>query len=417
MSKKRVIIIGGGFGGLSAALKLKDSDFEITIIDKTNHHLFQPLLYQVAAAALSPGDIAMPIRAVFRNYKNVHIILGEAYSVDKDNKTVSVNGSNIKLDYLILAPGSRHSYFGKPEWEKFAPGLKTLDDALYIREKILLSLEEAEKIDNKDLVKKYLTFVIIGGGPTGVELAGAIAEIAKQTMIKDYKRINKSQTKIYLVEGLSKILPAYPNDLSDRAKKDLENLGVVVKLNSRVSEITSEGVTAGGEFIESKNIIWAAGNQVMPLIKSLGVETDSAGRAIVNPDLTIKNYPNIFIIGDAAAVKDSTGNLLPGIAPVAMQQGAYAAKIILRHELSSSRPPFEYLDKGIIATIGKAKAVALIKGLKLKGFVAWVTWSVVHIFYLISFRNRFRVMAEWIWYYFTKRQGIRLIVGRSKRTE
>ncbi len=414
MPDKEVVIIGGGFGGLTAALKLKESNFQITIIDKTNHHLFQPLLYQVAAAALSPGDIAMPIRAVFRKNKKVDVILGEANSIDKEGSTVSVNGINIKFDYLIVAPGSRHSYFGKPEWEKFAPGLKTLDDALYIREKILLSLEEAEKINDPSLIKKYLTFVIVGGGPTGVELAGAIAEIAKQTMIKDYKRINKNQTKIYLVEGLPKILASYPDDLSECAKEDLESLGVVVKLNSMVSEVSAEGVVAGGEFIESKNVIWAAGNQIMPIIKTLNVETDSAGRAIVNPDLTIKDFPHIFIIGDAAAVMDSNGNLLPGIAPVAMQQGAYAAKIILEDN-EGSRKPFNYFDKGTMATIGKAKAVALIRKLKLKGMIAWIAWSVVHIFFLISFRNRFRVMAEWIWYYFTKRQGIRLIVGRSTR--
>ena len=407
---KKIIIIGAGFGGLSAAKKLVGGDFQLTIIDKTNHHLFQPLLYQVATAALSPGDIANPIRSVFREQKSVEVLLGEVTSIDTENKTVLFNGSSIEFDYLIIATGSRHSYFGKDKWEEFAPGLKTVKDALRIREKILLSLEAAEREKDPEKRQKYLNFVIIGGGPTGLELAGAISEIVNQNIIPDFRNITASMTKVYMVEALPKILSTYPDDLSKRALDDLKELDVDVLLNQRVVDINEDGVKVGDRFIETSNVLWAAGNQVSPLIKTLEVETDKSGRAMVNDDLTIGNYENIFVIGDAAAVKNEDGEYLPGIAPVAMQQGRYVANIISKNLLSSSRIRFKYKDRGMMATIGKAKAVALIKGFKFSGLFAWLLWSVVHVLFLISFRNRLRVMAEWFWYYITNRPGIRLIV-------
>jgi NADH dehydrogenase len=411
---RKVIIIGGGFGGLTAARALVNYPVEIIIIDKTNHHLFQPLLYQVATAALSPADIAHPIRSSFGGMKNVSVLLGEVTRIDRKSKSVFFNGTQLNYDSLIIAVGSRHHYFGNPEWEKFAPGLKTLNDALEIREKILLSLEAAEKITNPDERKKYLTFVIIGGGPTGVELAGAIGEIVNKNLINDYRNIDSKQTKVILVEAVPKILTPFPDKLSQHAKEDLEALGVEVVLNSKVTDLNENGVQLGVRFIESKNIIWAAGNQVMPLLKSLDTELDYAGRAVVKEDLTINEDPDVFVIGDAAAVKDENGNLLSAIAPVAMQQGKYAAKIIGENIPVEQRKKFIYNDRGIMATIGKAKAVAVIKGFKLSGLLAWLVWCVIHIFFLISFRNRFRVMAEWMWHYITNRPGIRLIVKYSK---
>lgn len=407
---KKVVIVGAGFGGLTAAKKLAKKDFKITVIDKTNHHLFQPLLYQVATAALSPADIAIPIRSVFSNNKNVEVLLGQVHSVDKEKKKVFFNGSEIDFDYLIIATGSRHSYFGKDEWEKFAPGLKTLNDALKIRENILLSLEAAEL--EKDPVKrqKYLNFVIIGGGPTGVELAGAISEIVNKNIIPEFRNIDASMTKVYLIEALPTVLTSYPESLSKRAVDDLKNLQVEVILNEKVTEINDEGVKVGDKFIETKNILWAAGNQTMPLIKTLGIDTDRLGRALVNENLSINGDGRIFVIGDAAAVKNEKGEFLPAIAPVAIQQGKYVAKLISEDLIGRPHKKFKYRDKGTMATIGKAKAVAVIKGLKLSGLIAWLAWSFVHVLFLISFRNKLRVMSEWIWHYITNRPGIRLIV-------
>ena len=414
---KRVIIIGGGFGGLSAAKMLAKYEYEILIIDKTNHHLFQPLLYQVATAALSPGDIANPIRSSFRNNKDVNVLLGEVTSVDRKNKEVILNENRINYDFLIVAIGSRHHYFGKNEWEKFAPGLKTLDDALKIREKILLSLENAEKTRDFAERESLLTYVIVGGGPTGVELAGAIGEIVNRDLIKDFRIINSKMTKVYLVEGESRVLTAYPESLSLAAEKSLEEIGVKVILNERVSDINEEGVRIGDRFIRTKNVIWAAGNQGLPLLKTLNIELTKAGTIPVNPDLTINDDLNVFVIGDSAFLKDKNGNILPAIAPTAMQQGRYVAKIIGKNIPPGQRKKFVYNDKGILATIGKAKAVAVIKGFKLSGFIAWAAWCIIHIFFLISFRNRFRVMGEWAWHYLTNKPGIRLIVNSNKSKE
>ena len=412
---QKVIIIGGGFGGLAAAKELAKYSFDITIIDKTNHHLFQPLLYQVAAAALSPGDIANPIRSILRNNKNVQVVMAEVTSVDKVNRKVIFNGSSLSFDYLVIATGSRHSYFGKDEWEKYAPGLKTLNDALKIRENVLLSLEAAERIDDPVLREKYLNFVIVGGGPTGVELAGAIAEIVNKNFINDFKNTNAQMTKVYLIEAMSGLLQAFPQKLSARALDDLRDLKVEVLLNKRVTDINENGVQIGDEFINTKNIIWAAGNHASPLLKTLDIELDNSGRGLVNPDLSIKGNPDIFIVGDAAAFKDTKEKFLPELAPVAMQQGKYVAQIIYKGLYGNARKRFKYRDRGAMATIGKGKSVAVIKGLKLSGLIAWFTWSFIHIMYLINFRNRIRVMAEWIWYFITNRPGIRLIVKKSNK--
>lgn len=407
---KKIVIIGAGFGGLTAAKVFAKSDFDITIIDKTNHHVFQPLLYQVATTALSPADIATTIRSVFSRNKNVKVLLGEVRAINREERKVFFNGSEIDFDYLIVAIGSRHSYFGKDDWEKFAPGLKTMNDALKIREKILLSLEAAEKESDPVKRQKYLNFVIIGGGPTGVELAGAISEIVNKNVIPDFRNITASMTKVYLVEALPKILSSYPDTLSARALQDLKKLEVEVILNQKVSEINDHGVKVGDRFIESSNVLWAAGNQSSLLIKSLNTEIDRAGRAVVKDDLSIKEDDKIFVIGDAAAIKNKNGEYLPAIAPVAMQQGRYVARIIAKNLTGNSRKAFKYNDKGTMATIGKAKAVGVVKGIKLSGLIAWLAWSFVHIAYLIGFRNRLRVMVEWIWYYITNRPGIRLIV-------
>lgn len=407
---KKVVIVGAGFGGLTAAKALSKHDIDITIIDKTNHHVFQPLLYQVATTALSPADISTTIRSVFSENKNVKVLLGEVKSIDKQNKKVLFNGTEIEFDYLIIATGSNHSYFGNTEWEKYAPGLKTLNDALKIREKILLSLETAEKETDPARRQKYLNFVIIGGGPTGVELAGAISEIVNRNVIPDFRNIDDSMTKVYLIEALPKILSTYPDKLSEHAIEDLKELQVEVILGEKVTEVNENGVKVGDKFIESSNVLWAAGNQVSPLIKSLETETDKTGRAIVNDDLSLKENENIFIIGDAAAVKNEKGEYLAAIAPVAIQQGKFVSNIIAKNLLVKTRKKFKYNDRGTLATIGKAKAVGVVKGFKLSGIIAWLAWSFIHILYLIGFRNRLRVMVEWVWYYITNRPGIRLIV-------
>jgi NADH:quinone reductase (non-electrogenic) len=414
METKKVIIIGGGFGGLTAARNLNSKNFKITLIDKTNYHLFQPLLYQVATAALSPGDIAVPIRAILTRRKNIEVIMAEVTSINKDEKFVQINNEKISFDYLIVAPGSSHSYFGKNEWEKFAPGLKTLSDALSIREKILISFEKAEMISDLKERDKYLTFVIVGGGPTGVEMAGAIAEIARQTMIKDFRHINPKETKVFLVEAAPRVLTAYSEKLSESAKEALKKLGVKVLTGKMVTNIKENSVQLGDEVIETQNIIWAAGNETSPLLKSLNTDLDKAGRVFVERDLSIKNHPDIFVIGDSANIKNKNGELLPGIAPVAIQQAKYVAETINKKLSKDERKPFAYFDKGMMATIGKAKAIAKIRKLEFTGFIAWLLWSFVHIFFLITFRNRVKVMAEWIWYYVTSRRGVRLITRRKE---
>ncbi|MEX0928393.1 MAG: NAD(P)/FAD-dependent oxidoreductase [Balneolales bacterium] len=410
--KRHIVIVGAGFGGLTAAQALKDTDYDITIIDRTNHLLFQPLLYQVATASLSPGDIAMPVRAVFRNQANASVILGEVVAVDKHRRTVTLaDGEILTFDYLIMAPGTRHSYFGHAEWEINAPGLKTLADALKIRERILLSLEKADRENDPQKRKKYLNFVIVGGGPTGVELAGAISEIVKRTVIRDYKRVQPTDTSITLIEALPHILSAFDPGLRSEAIKMLNGMGVEVQLDTMVTSVDNHGVETKSGYIESANVIWAAGNEASPVLKSLNVTGGKAGRLPVERDLTLKGFPSIFVIGDAAIFTDDSGSELPALAPVAMQQGRHVAKLLRDHLKEGIRPVFQYKNKGKMATIGRAKGVAEMGRFKFAGFFAWVLWSFVHIFFLIGFRNRFRVMAEWGWYYFTFRGSFRLITG------
>lgn len=410
MAYTKVIIIGGGFAGLNAAKALRGAKLDILLIDKTNHHLFQPLLYEVATAALSPGDIATPLREILRHQENTTVIMGEVIGIDKKNKQIAIsNGDRYSYDYLIVAIGARHSYFGRDDWETFAPGLKTITDALKIREQVLISFEKAERLDSISQAAKYLNFVVIGGGPTGVEMAGAIAEIAYKTMFKNFRRIKPEESKIYLIEALPQILPMYPDKLAKKATRTLEKMGVKVITGKKVTEIHENGIQIEGIFIESKNVIWAAGNQVSSLLKHLDVPLDRAGRVIVSPDLSIPDDPHVFVIGDAAHCIGKEGKPLPGVAPVAMQEGKYVAKIIKKEIPKEHRPPFSYFDKGSMATIGKAKAIAMFGQLQFSGFFAWLIWAFVHIMFLIGFRNRIAVMLEWGAAMITGERGVRLI--------
>ena len=409
IANRKVVIIGGGFGGLEAALGLKRAPVEVTLIDKTNHHLFQPLLYQVASAALSPGDIATPIRHIVRHQKNTVVMMADVTRIDKERKHVHLaNGSAIYYDYLIVAVGASHSYFGHPEWEKFAPGLKTLPDALTIRERLLISYEKAERSDNLLEAEQYLDFVVIGGGPTGVEMAGAIAEVAHQTMIRDFRRINVHKTRIFLIEAMSQLLAVYPLGLAERARRDLERMGVEVLLNHMVTNINEEGVHLGSRIIHTKNIIWAAGNQASPLLKTLDVALDRQGRVIVESDCSVPSHEEIFIIGDAAHL-EIDGKILPGIAPTAIQQGRYVEDLIAKSIPKEKRTPFRYFDKGMMATIGKNKAVAMSGRLRISGFIAWLAWGFIHIAYLVHHRNKLVVMISWLFQYCTGTRGARLI--------
>ncbi|MEX0778153.1 MAG: NAD(P)/FAD-dependent oxidoreductase [Balneolales bacterium] len=410
--KPKLIIIGAGFGGLTAAQALRYANVDITIIDRTNHHLFQPLLYQVATASLSPGDIAMPVRAVFKQQENITVVLGEAVDINENNQVVTLeDGGTFNFDYLIIATGTRHSYFGNNQWEENAPGLKTISDALKIREKILLSLEKAELESDPEKRKALLHFVIVGGGPTGVELAGAISEIVKRAVINDYHNMKADDTNITLVEALPYILPPFDPELRTAAVKMLNKMGVNVMVNTMVTDVDDHGVNTKKGYFKSNNVIWAAGNEASPILKSLNVQTGKAGRIPVQPDLTIKGYPNIFVIGDAAIFQNKSGQELPAMAPVAIQQGRHVARLLGDRIQNRKRPAFHYQDRGKMATIGRAKGVAELGEFKFAGFFAWVIWSVVHIFFLIGFRNRFRVMAEWVWYYITFRGSVRLITG------
>lgn len=416
--RTRVVIIGGGFGGLTAAQSLRGSGLEVVLIDRTNHHLFQPLLYQVATAALSPSDIAWPLRTIFRSRTNVQVVMDEVQTIDRvGRQVVLAEGGAIPFDALIVSPGSRHSYFGHNEWEAHAPGLKTLTDALTLRERLLLSFEKAEQLKGAAEAQRYLTFVIVGGGPTGVELAGALAEIGRKAMTPDYPSLRSASLKILLLEGTERILSAYPLVLSAKAQWALQAMGVTVMLNTKVVDVTPRGVSTGREFIETANVIWAAGNTASSLIQSLKTPVDSAGRAIVRSDLTIPDDPWIFVIGDAACCLGADGKPLPGLAPVAMQEGRYVARVIAKGIPPDRREPFRYVDRGMMTTIGRAKAIAQLGPVKLSGLPAWLIWCVVHIFFLIGVRNRFRVMSEWIWYYLTFRPGARLIYWKREKSD
>lgn len=412
MDVPRIIIIGCGFGGLNAARYLKSARAQIVLIDKANHHLFQPLLYQVATAAIAPSNIAAPIRVILEKQKNTTVLLADIIKIDKQHKKVIAgNGDEYFYDFLILAPGTTHSYFNHPEWESYAPGLKTLNDAITIRERILLSYERAERCCDPLEVEKFTRFVIVGGGPTGVEMAGAIGEVAHQTLVENFRRIDSRNSKIYLIEGAKQVLPTFPKDLADKAQRYLEKLGVEVLLETYVTNITSEGVWLGDKFIETPNIIWAAGNEAPSLLATLNVPLDKSRRVIVNGDLTIPGHPEIFVIGDAACFIDKNGNVLPGMAPVAIQQGKYVAKIIQNQVTVDKRKPFVYFDKGMMATIGQSKAVAISGKFKLSGSLAWLAWCTIHIFYLISYSNRLFVMIQWIYLYIFHQRQIQLITS------
>jgi NADH dehydrogenase len=407
--KPRVIIVGAGFGGLEAAKKLACEDVRLTVIDRTNYHLFQPLLYQVATAALSPADIAAPVRAILSKCKNVEVVLAEVESVDIQARKVRTNDRVFDYDYLILATGARHSYFGRDEWEKLAPGLKSLEDAVELRRRILLAFEYAEKIEDEAARKAAMTFVVIGGGPTGVEMAGAIAEISRYTLAKNFCHIDPSQARVILIEGAPRLLAAYPTDLSESARKQLLELGVEVRTNARATNITEEGVQVDGEFIPCRVKIWAAGNVASFIGKTLGAPVDRVGRVVVNEDLTVPGHPEVQVIGDLANFSHQTGEPLPGVSPVAMQQGRQAARNILRMIRGQKPQAFRYFDKGSMATIGRNKAVADLKFFHLSGLFAWLAWLFVHIIFLVGFRNRLLVLIQWGWAYLTFDKGARLI--------
>ena len=409
----RVVIVGGGFGGLNVARALAGADVSVTLLDRHNYHLFQPLLYQVATASLSPGDVASPIRWILRHQQNVEVLLADVREIDPAGRRVLIDGAeSIAYDYLVLAPGAAHAYFGHPEWAEHAPGLKTLDDALEMRRRVLLAFEAAEREADADRQRRLLTFVIVGAGPTGVELAGALAEIARQSLRKDFRRIHPESARIVLLEGGPSVLPPFAEPLRDAARRSLERLGVEVRTGSVVTSVDEDGVTIGAERISAGTVLWAAGVAASPIARSLGVPLDRAGRVTPEPTLALAAHPEIFIVGDLCVfVQD--GKPLPGVAQVAMQQGTRAGKNVLRAIAGQPLEPFRYTDYGIMATIGRNAAVGDVFGLKISGFFAWLFWIFLHIFWLIGFRNRFVVMTEWAWAYFSLQRRVRLITGAS----
>lgn len=408
-SVPRVIIIGAGFGGLKAAKQLCNEPVRVTVIDRTNYHLFQPLLYQVATAALSPADIAAPIRSILSKGRNIEVVLAEVRSVDVNTKKVRTVENEMSYDYLIVATGSRHSYFGHAEWEKLAPGLKSLEDAVEIRRRILMAFEYAEKTENQAARAAAMTFVIVGGGPTGVEMAGAIAEIARYTLAKDFRHIDPSQSRVILVEGEPRVLAAFPEDLSASAMKQLQQLGVEVRTGVHAKNLTEAGLELNAEFIPCRVKIWAAGNNASFVGETLNTPVDRAGRVLVNEDLTISGHPEVQVIGDLANFCYKDGKPLPGLAPVAIQQGKHAAGNVLAMIGGEKPLRFWYRDKGTLATIGRNRAVADVNTMHLSGFFAWLAWLFVHIFFLIGFRNRIAVIFNWAWSYFSFNKGARLI--------
>lgn len=404
-----VVIIGGGFGGLEAAKLLGDKPVRVTVIDRTNYHLFQPLLYQVATAALSPADIAAPIRGVVHRYRNIDVMLAEVSQIDVAARKLTAGERELTYDYLIIATGSRHSYFGNDQWEKLAPGLKSLEDAVEIRRRLLMAFEYADRIPDEAARKAAMTFAIIGGGPTGVEMAGAIAEIARYTLAKDFRHINPSDARVILIEGDKRVLSGFPEDLSASALKQLQDLGVEVITGVHAKNLTENGLEVNEKFIPCRVKIWAAGNNASGLGKCLGVPLDRAGRVMVNDDLTVPGHPEIQVIGDLANFPHQTGKPLPGVSPVAMQEGRHAARNILAIVEGRKPQRFWYWDKGSMATIGRNKAVADLNFVHFSGLPAWLAWLFVHVVFLVGFRNRVAVLLQWAWAYFTFNKGARLI--------
>lgn len=418
----RVVIVGAGFGGLNAAQSLARADAKITVIDRQNFHTFQPLLYQVATAGLSPGEIAEPIRSILRRQKNIEVLMAEVTGFDLERRVVQTDDQEVAYDSLIVAAGASHAYFGHDEWIPFAPGLKTVEDAIEIRRRVLLAFELAEREASGGEPPKPLNFVVVGAGPTGVELAGTLAEICRHALAQDFRSIDPRRTRIHLVEGGPHVLPAYPKDLSRSALEQLQRLGVEVLTSTMVTQIEPGVISMGERRMNAAVILWAAGVAASALGKKLGAPVDRAGRVLVQPDLSIPDHPEVFVIGDLAALKDKSGKMLPGVAPVAILEGRYVAKLI-RHEIEhgetspgkrTPREPFHYWDKGSLATIGRAAAVAQFGKIHISGFLAWLAWLFVHIFFLIGFQNRVLVLIQWAWSYFTYERGARLITGSTK---
>ncbi|HEX6834957.1 MAG TPA: NAD(P)/FAD-dependent oxidoreductase [Polyangia bacterium] len=418
-NRPHVVILGGGFGGLYCARALADAPVRVTLVDRRNHHLFQPLLYQVATAGLNPSDIAQPIRSILRKQSNCEVLLGEAAAIDAPrDRVLLTDGATIDYDYLVVATGATHSYFGRDEWQGLAPGLKTIEDAIEIRKRILCAFEEAERATDPKAQREWLTFVVVGGGPTGVELAGAISEVAFHALTRDFRRIDPHQARVLLLEGTPSVLSTYPDVLREKARKQLGQLGVMVHLEARVTGVDEHGVMvhfkSGEERIAARTVLWAAGVAASPLARSLGVPLDRAGRVVVTPTLNVPGFDRVFVIGDLAEVRMKDGGLVPGVAPAAMQEGRYVAQAIvdLAHEKPIFGHPFVYFDKGSLATIGRKKAVADLPGhVRLSGFIAWLAWLFIHILFLIGFRNRVLVLVEWAWQYLTFKRGARLITG------
>ena len=408
-----VVIIGGGFGGLAAAQALKRAPVRITLLDRRNHHLFQPLLYQVATAGLSPGNIAAPIRWILRRQQNVRVLLAAAIAIDPATRTVTLNDGSITYDYLIVATGATHAYFGHPEWEAVAPGLKSLDDALEIRRRMLLAYEIAEREEDRDLRRRLLTFAVIGGGPTGVEMAGAIAEIARHTLAHEFRSISTEQSRVVLIEGGPSILSTFPEDLRNAARRSLERLRVEVWENTFVTSVDRRGVAMGERRLEAGTVIWAAGVAASPLARSLGVPLDRVGRVAVEPELHLAGHPELYVIGDLALFKGADGQPLPGVAPVAHQQARHAARNIVRRIKGQPMQPFVYRDPGTMATIGRGAAIAQLGRLHLSGLVGWLVWLFVHIMNLVGFRNRVLVLIQWAGAYISYQRSVRLITGRE----
>jgi len=412
----RVVVVGAGFAGLAAARSLRHAPVRITVVDRRNHHLFQPLLYQVATAALNPADISAPIRSVLRRQENAEVVLGEVDAVDLAARRIHLaDGALFPYDHLIVATGATHSYFGRDDWAPLAPGLKTVEDALEIRRRVLLAFERAERDPDPATRGALLTFVVVGAGPTGVELAGALAEIARHTLAADFRHIEPQSARVVLLEAQERVLPSFAPPLREAARRQLEGLGVEVRTRTRVTAIDEEGVTSGEDRIPSRTVLWAAGVSASSLGRALGETRDRAGRVEVLPDLTLPGHPEIAVVGDLAAIREPDGTLVPGVAPAALQAGRHAARNLVRTLSGRPNLPFRYRDKGLLATIGRAAAVAQVGGLRFSGLAAWLLWLFVHIFFLIGFRNRVAVILQWAWSYLTFRRGARLITDTAEQ--